>query len=241
MAALAAAAAIQHGTDSLIGYGLAFILFRLFDITKPGPVRKAEALPGAAGVIADDVLAGIAAGVVIAAILMTGGLMMAQKLAETVLDLARTKNVMIATAESCTGGMVAAALTDIAGSSAVVDRGFVTYSNAAKADMLGVAMDIINQHGAVSEDVVRAMAAGAANSIDHDGGKLAVSISGIAGPGGGTPEKPVGLVWFGCASRTGNRLSITAEQMIFEGNREDVRAKATQHALAMLDKALSGI
>jgi len=167
--------------------------------------------------------------------------MMAQNLAETVLDLARTKNVMIATAESCTGGMVAAALTDIAGSSAVVDRGFVTYSNAAKADMLGVAMDIINQHGAVSEEVVRAMAAGAANSIDHDGGKLAVSISGIAGPGGGSSEKPVGLVWFGCASRIGNRLSITAEQMVFEGNREDVRAKATQHALAMLDKALSEI
>ena len=81
----------------------------------------------------------------------------------------------------------------------------------------------------------------AVNRIDHDGGKLAVSISGIAGPGGGTPEKPVGLVWFGCASRIGNRLSITAEQMVFEGNREDVRAKATQHALAMLDKALSEI
>ena len=150
---------------------------------------------------------------------------MAHKLAATVLDSARAKNVMIATAESCTGGMVAAALTDIAGSSATVDRGFVTYSNAAKVEMLGVGMDIINQHGAVSEDVVRAMAAGAVNRIDHDGGKLAVSISGIAGPGGGTPEKPVGLVWFGCASRTGNRLGITAEQMIFEGNREDVRAK----------------
>ena len=167
--------------------------------------------------------------------------MMAHKLAATVLDSARAKNVMIATAESCTGGMVAATLTDIAGSSATMDRGFVTYSNAAKAEMLGVGMDIINQHGAVSEEVVRAMAAGAVNRIDHDGGKLAVSISGIAGPGGGTPEKPVGLVWFGCASRTGNRLSITAEQLIFEGSRDDVRAKATQHALAMLDRALSGI
>ena len=85
---------------------------------------------------------------------------MAHKLAATVLDSARAKNVMIVTAESCTGGMVAAALTDIAGSSATVDRGFVTYSNAAKAEMLGVGMDIINQHGAVSEEVVRAMAVG---------------------------------------------------------------------------------
>ena len=167
--------------------------------------------------------------------------MMEQNLATTVLDSARAKNVMIATAESCTGGMIAAALTDIAGSSVVVDRGFVTYSNAAKAEMLGVGMDVINQHGAVSEDVVRAMAAGAVNRIDHDGGKLAVSVSGIAGPGGGTAEKPVGLVWFGCASRIGNRLGITAEQMIFDGNRDAVRAKATQHALAMLEKALSEI
>ena len=159
--------------------------------------------------IADDVLAGIAAGVVIAAILMTGSYDGA-KLAETVLDLARTKNVMIATAESCTGGMVAAALTDIAGSSAVVDRGFVTYSNAAKADMLGVAMDIINQHGAVSEEVVRAMAAGAANSIDHDGGKLAVSISGIAGPGGEAPKSLWG--WSGSAVPAGSATGSASRQ-----------------------------
>ena len=119
--------------------------------------------------------------------------MMAQNLAETVLDLARTTIVMIAKAESCTGGMVAAALTDIAGSSAVVDRGFVTYSNAAKADMLGVAMDIINQHGPSAKKWC-AMAAGAANSIDHDGGKLAVSISGIADPA--AELKARGLVWF---------------------------------------------
>ena len=165
---------------------------------------------------------------------------MAKDLAKTLLELLENQNVMIATAESCTGGMIAATLTDIAGSSAVVDRGYVTYSNAAKQDMLGVQAELITRHGAVSEDVVRAMAASAVNKIDHDGGKIAIAVSGIAGPGGGTDEKPVGLVWFGCASRIGNKLTIIAEKQIFKGDRIDVREAATQHGLSMMIEMVSG-
>ena len=113
-----------------------------------------------------------------------------------ILALARQNGVMISTAESCTGGMVAAALTDIAGASDVFDRGFVTYSNAAKAEMLGVDPALIALRGAVSSEVAAAMAMGA---VTASGASLAVSITGIAGPGGGTAEKPEGLVWFGLA------------------------------------------
>lgn len=159
---------------------------------------------------------------------------MTMDLARQVIEAARTAGIMIATAESCTGGMVAAALTDIPGSSAVLDRGFVTYSNSAKAEMLGVAPDVIHRHGAVSEAVVKAMAAGAVNSIDHDGPRLAVSISGVAGPGGGSVEKPVGLVWFGLAGQHGNRQFCEAEQRIIDGDRAAIRLAATQHALTLL-------
>ena len=155
-------------------------------------------------------------------------------IAAMIIEQATASRVMIAAAESCTGGMVAAALTDIPGSSVVLDRGFVTYSNTAKAEMLGVDPAIISHHGAVSEEVVRAMAAGALNSIAHGGSKLAVSVSGVAGPGGGSDEKPVGLVWFGIAGQAGNRLSLEAEQVIFPGDRGQIRQKAADHALQLL-------
>jgi nicotinamide-nucleotide amidase len=114
-------------------------------------------------------------------------------LAADVLDAARAKGELIVTAESCTGGLVAGALTAIPGSSDVFDRGFVTYSNTAKSEMLGVPYWLIEKHGAVSEDVARAMAGGA---MTHSNASLAVAVTGIAGPSGGTPDKPVGLVHF---------------------------------------------
>jgi len=149
-------------------------------------------------------------------------------LAETVLDLCRTRGWKLATAESCTGGMVAAALTDIAGSSDVVERGFVTYSNEAKTELLGVPASLIAQHGAVSEPVARAMATGA---IAHAPIDLAVSITGVAGPGGGSAAKPVGLVHFGAAKRDG---TIRAEHHVFSGDRDAVRHAATRRALELL-------
>lgn len=113
------------------------------------------------------------------------------------LALCRQKNVMVATAESCTGGLVAGTLTEVAGSSAMVDRGFVTYSNEAKTDLLGVPADMIERYGAVSGEVAAAMAEGALGRANAD---VAVSITGVAGPDGGTDLKPVGLVWFACAA-----------------------------------------
>jgi nicotinamide-nucleotide amidase len=116
------------------------------------------------------------------------------RLAETVLAACRAKRLTLATAESCTGGMVAAALTDIAGSSDVLERGLVSYSNQAKSELLAVPPGLIAQHGAVSAQVAEAMALGALQLAPVD---LAVAVTGIAGPGGGTATKPVGLVWFG--------------------------------------------
>ncbi|HFZ1935521.1 nicotinamide-nucleotide amidase [Serratia marcescens] len=131
----------------------------------------------------------------------------------------------ITCAESCTGGGIAKAITDIAGSSAYFDRGFVTYSNAAKHDLLGVSEATLAAHGAVSEEVVREMAIGALREAQAD---LALSVSGIAGPDGGSVEKPVGTVWFGFASSDGRGLS---RKMQFEGDRDAVRLQATIFAL----------
>lgn len=143
--------------------------------------------------------------------------------------------VTIATAESCTGGMIAAALTDIPGSSAVVDRGFVTYSNAAKVEMLGVRTETLDAHGAVSEQVANEMAAGALN---RGRVSLAVSVTGIAGPGG-SEFKPEGRVCFGLA-RTGRR--VVTETVEFGAiGRDKVRAATRDHALALLQQALSEI
>jgi nicotinamide-nucleotide amidase len=149
-------------------------------------------------------------------------------LSEQVLDACRRASLRVATAESCTGGMVAAALTDIAGSSDVVERGFVTYSNEAKAELLGVPPETIAEHGAVSEPVARAMAEGA---LAHSRADLAVGITGVAGPGGGSAEKPVGLVHFASARRGGDTL---AEHRVFPGDRAAVRQAAALRALGML-------
>jgi nicotinamide-nucleotide amidase len=126
-----------------------------------------------------------------------------RELVGELLAACQQRKLMLTTAESCTGGMVAAALTAVAGSSAVYERGFVTYSNEAKTEILGVAPSLLEKHGAVSEPVARAMAEGA---IAHSRADIAISVTGIAGPGGGTAEKPVGLVHFATARRDGATL-----------------------------------
>jgi nicotinamide-nucleotide amidase len=149
--------------------------------------------------------------------------------ASALLDLCRAKKLKIATAESCTGGLVAATLTEIAGSSDVVERGFVTYSNDAKHEMLGVPPATLERHGAVSRETAEAMANGA---LAHAPADLAVSITGIAGPGGAVPGKPVGLVHFGAASR-GGKL-IHHERRYGDIGRAQVRRASVIEALAML-------
>lgn len=154
--------------------------------------------------------------------------------AETVLDLARAGGLRIATAESCTGGMVAAALTDIPGSSDVVECGFVTYSNAAKMRMLGVKADTLDAFGAVSEQVALEMATGALERSDAD---IAVSITGIAGPGG-SEFKPEGRVCFGLAMAGHAPVTETVE--FGPLGRSHVRARSRDHALDLLAATLSG-
>jgi nicotinamide-nucleotide amidase len=151
--------------------------------------------------------------------------------ATALLNLYHDKGLMLATAESCTGGLIMACLTAIAGSSATVERGFVTYSNEAKNEAIGVEMNMINTHGAVSEPVAGAMALGA---LAHSRADAAVSVTGVAGPGGGTPEKPVGLVYIGGA-RLGTRQPYV-ERHLFEGDRNDVRHATVLAAFAMLEK-----
>lgn len=159
---------------------------------------------------------------------------MSVSLAQQVLELAHEARIMVTAAESCTGGLVMAALTEPAGASVVVDRGFVTYSNAAKTQMLGVASELIAAHGAVSQEVAAAMADGA---LAHSNASLAVSITGIAGPGGGSKEKPVGLVWFAVA-RTGSP-TLTVEKRFTDMDRAEVRAASVETALQLLKDALA--
>lgn len=148
-------------------------------------------------------------------------------LAEELLELAKGAGVMLATAESCTGGMVSAAITDIPGSSAIFDRAFVTYTNAAKQEMLGVTAKTLDKYGAVSEEVAVEMAAGA---LRHSHAQIAVSITGIAGPGG-SEHKPEGRVCFGVATAAG----IATETVEFgAGGRDRVRTAARDHALQLL-------
>lgn len=141
------------------------------------------------------------------------------------------RNWTLALAESCTGGGIAAACTDLAGSSRWFERGFVTYSNAAKQELLGVHADTLQAHGAVSEAVVREMAAGA---LEHSRADLALSVSGIAGPDGGSVQKPVGTVWFGLAWREDGELRVEARQALFAGDRAAVRRQAVAFALGWL-------
>jgi nicotinamide-nucleotide amidase len=155
--------------------------------------------------------------------------------AREIIALCTAARLKIATAESCTGGLVAGALTEIAGSSAVVDRGFVTYSNAAKAAVLGVAPELLARFGAVSEQVALAMVAGAIARSEAD---LAVAITGIAGPGGGSAEKPVGLVHF-AATRRGQR-AIHAERRFGDIGRSAVRLASVAEALALLKALVAG-
>lgn len=145
----------------------------------------------------------------------------------------RSRGLMMATAESCTGGLIAGACTDISGSSDWFERGFVTYSNAAKHELLGVPEALIEQHGAVSEPVARAMAAGA-TTRSH--AQLAVAVTGVAGPTGGSAEKPVGTVWFGWATPQG----VFTELQRFDGDRAAVRQATVRHALAGLLRRLPG-
>jgi nicotinamide-nucleotide amidase len=149
---------------------------------------------------------------------------------ELVGNLARellARGWMLATAESCTGGMIAAACTDLSGSSSWFERGFVTYSNAAKSELLGVDADLIARHGAVSELVARAMAFGA---VRHSQAQVSVAVTGVAGPSGGSPDKPVGTVWFGFQVDG----QLTSETQRFAGDRAAVRAATVRHALQRL-------
>ncbi|MFV0409617.1 MAG: CinA family protein [Paracoccus sp. (in: a-proteobacteria)] len=156
--------------------------------------------------------------------------------AAEVLSAARARAVMIAAAESCTGGLIAGALTDVAGSSDVFDRGFVTYSNAAKQDMLGIHPETLAAHGAVSEEIAGEMASGA---LARSNAALAVSVTGIAGPGG-SEHKPEGRVCFGLASDLDAAPWITTETVEFGPlGRDRVRAAAVDHALKLLRAALS--
>ena len=152
-----------------------------------------------------------------------------EELAARVLSACRRRGWMLATAESCTGGMVAATLTAIAGSSDVIERGFVTYSNEAKADMLGVPPEMIAQWGAVSRQVAEAMAIGA---LAHSKASIAVSITGIAGPGGGSADKPVGLVHIACALREGGLRHV--ERRYGPIKRNAVRQESVKDVLALI-------
>lgn len=151
------------------------------------------------------------------------------ELATKILDRARAAGLKVATAESCTGGMISAALTDIAGSSDVFDRGFVTYSNEAKQQMLGVKAETLQRNGAVSAEAAAEMAFGA---LDRSDANVAVSVTGIAGPGGGSAEKPVGLVWFGAAA---SDRPVMTEVVVFPPHsRDEIRTEAVKRALRLL-------
>jgi len=149
-----------------------------------------------------------------------------------VAELLQQKKLLLATAESCTGGLIAAACTDLAGSSVWFERGFVSYSNAAKTELLGVSADLIESHGAVSEPVARAMVEGA---LQHSRAQVAVAVTGVAGPGGGSADKPVGTVWFGWATPDG----VVTDKRCFDGDRQHVREATVQHALLRLKQLLA--
>ena len=149
-------------------------------------------------------------------------------------DMLQARGWMLATAESCTGGWVGQLLTAIPGSSAWYERGFITYANAAKQEMLGVPAEILETHGAVSEETASAMAAGA---LAHSHAQATLAISGIAGPGGGTPQKPVGLVCYGWALADGTRMSSTCR---LDGDREEIRSRAVAAAMRGLIELMGG-
>ena len=149
-------------------------------------------------------------------------------MAEAVLAACRDAGLKLATAESCTGGLISGCLTAVAGSSDVVDRGFVTYTNEAKSQLLGVELAMFDLHGAVSEEVARAMAEGAINNSDA---QISIAVTGIAGPSSGSSEKPVGLVHIAAAKDGAETLH---ERHVYSGDREDVRTKTVSAALEMV-------
>ena len=150
-------------------------------------------------------------------------------MAEDLIAVCREKKIKLALAESCTGGLVAGCITSVSGSSDIFDRGFVTYSNQAKIEMLGVSENTLEKFGAVSDETAIAMAEGA---IKKSGGELALSITGIAGPGGGSEEKPVGLVHIAVARKN---TTTRSERHIFKGNRDRVRIQAVESGLKLLN------
>ena len=158
--------------------------------------------------------------------------LLAQSALGLLADLLIKNNALLATAESCTGGLIAAACTELSGSSAWFDRGFVTYSNAAKTELLGVDPQLIETHGAVSEAVARAMVLGA---LGRSAAHVAVAVTGVAGPTGGSADKPVGTVWFGLAVPG----QVITERCLFPGDRAAVRAATVQHGLQRLLQLLS--
>lgn len=149
--------------------------------------------------------------------------------AAEIVEVYKQKNRKLATVESCTGGLITAYLTGVSGSSEVVDRGFTTYSNEAKNELVEVPLELINRYGAVSEEVARSMAEGGLKNSRSD---VTISVTGIAGPGGGSPEKPVGLVHFGCASHLKDTSSC---QKIFGGDRTSVRENTVLKAFQILE------
>lgn len=151
--------------------------------------------------------------------------------AEKLVELYKSSGKTCATAESCTGGGIGAAITSVAGSSEVFLGGVISYANEVKHDVLGVAAQVLDEHGAVSSETAAQMAEGARRLTKAD---VAVAVTGIAGPGGGSAEKPVGLVWFGLATANG----VRTEKAIFPGNREQVRSATVTHALGMLTTAI---
>ena len=153
-------------------------------------------------------------------------------LAEQVIVTCRNQGIYLATAESCTGGLIAGCITSVSGSSDILNQGFITYANIAKARILGVSEDVLAKQGAVCEDVARAMAEGA---LSPDMADIAVSVTGIAGPGGGSKEKPVGLVHMAVAKTGEDTLH---ERHVFKGNRNDVRLQTVEAALKLVLKAL---
>ena len=150
------------------------------------------------------------------------------ELSDRFLQACARRKILVATAESCTGGMIISWLTDIPGSSSMVDRGFVTYSNEAKMEMLGVSADTLEAHGAVSRETAAEMADGA---LEHSRAGITLAVTGIAGPDGGSEEKPVGLVWFGLAM-TG-RPTVTEKRVFQNLGRDYIRRETAKHALEM--------
>ena len=163
------------------------------------------------------------------------------KLVEQIAEILLRRGQMLACAESCTGGLIAKTLTDLPGSSAWFERGFVTYSNLSKIQLLGVSQTVVALHGAVSDKTVRAMGEGL---IRHTPADWGIAVSGVAGPGGGTRDKPVGTVWIGWSRRVPGRgglaeVPVDVQHFLFDGDREQIRRKALRAALAGLLKQLS--